>query len=173
MTSRASLLRNQKWTKDDYFVSTDPSLIPLSKLNAVLASKETYWATALPEDALKEMVESSLCFALYKASENPGEPPSDMFGFARLVTDFTTFAWLTDVWVDPGLQGLGLGKWILQCVNESVDAVPHLRRTMCLCSWGRAVSFYESTMDMEATGDPTKDKLAVMTRLGKNTHLNH
>jgi len=62
---------------------------------------------------------------------------------ARVLTDDVTFAYLTDVYVLPEFQGKGLGRWILECLNEVIKAWPHLRRFMFLTS---SIGIYRKTL---------------------------
>ena len=80
---------------------------------------------------------------LVLTSTGRGGPPQ--IGFARLITDEVSFAYLTDVYVLPSHQGKGLGKWILQCVNEEMSTWPDLRRSMFMTHEG-AIEFYRKTM---------------------------
>jgi GNAT superfamily N-acetyltransferase len=159
MTTTKQKLSHRKWTKDDYFISTDPALIPIAELNTVFASEYFYWADALPEDVMRETLNNSLCFGVYEAppsvSNCPGEAangtPSQprLTGFARCITDFTTFLYLTDVYIDPKVQGKGLGAWLIKCVQEVIEEMPHLRRSMLFTSsWEKSVPFYEKLMGM-------------------------
>ncbi|KGO64949.1 Acyl-CoA N-acyltransferase [Penicillium italicum] len=165
MSSSISELRNQtkSWTKGEYLISTDTSLIPIQTLNTWYASEEFYWAKPMPEPALHETIKNSLCFGLYhnsnqtqsqsdKTPENDAFPGStlEFVGFARCVTDYTTFLFLTDVFVLSSLQGLGLGTWLVTCVQEVIETMPYLRRSLLLTGdWKRSVPFYEKFMDME------------------------
>lgn len=165
MSSTASELRSRRWTRDGYLVSTDASLVPIAELNAAFASDACYWAQPLPEPAVAEMLRSSLCFGLYDL----GTPGSAGFiGFARVITDFTTFAFVTDVWVDPSTQGKGLGRWLVGCVQEVLEGMPHLRRSMLLTGdWERSVPFYERLMKMEVVGSRPGEGMAVMQMKGR------
>ncbi|KAF7538011.1 hypothetical protein G7Z17_g12721 [Cylindrodendrum hubeiense] len=184
MSSIASELRKRTWTKDSYFISTDASLIPIPKLNKDFASDEFYWGSPLPDEVMKEMLESSLCFGLYEveskrgvdgavaASSEAGSQPDKsaltFLGLARCVTDFTTFLYLTDVWIGPENQGKGLGKWLIQCVQEVIEAMPYLRRSMLFTAdWHRSVPFYKKLMDMDVVEFQHGEGLAMMERRGK------
>lgn len=177
ITKQALLSRT--WTLDLYLISTDAALIPIWELNAVFATDLAYWANPLPENVVRETLNNSLCFGLYDtkslADVNPnadGTRPTDpkLVGFARCVTDFTTFSYLTDVYVLPAYQGEGLGRWIVACVGEVHDSMPYLRRSMLFTSdWKRSVPFYESVLGMstingksEQSGGP-----AIMQKLGQ------
>jgi ribosomal protein S18 acetylase RimI-like enzyme len=90
---------------------------------------------------------------------------TSLIGFARLITDTVTFAYLTDVYILPEWQGSGLGKWLVDCVQEVVEKMPYLRRSMLITGReGPAGGFYERRMRMEAI-DPKGD-LMVMSWVG-------
>ncbi|KAM0281873.1 hypothetical protein ACHAQK_006670 [Fusarium lateritium] len=176
MSSATSPLRNKSWRRDSYFISTNPSHIPIAKIVDIFASDEFYWAKPLPEDAMRDMLESSLCFALYDTKQSPitsdtHEDPSEtlkFIGLARGITDFTTFLYLTDVWVDPRYRGQGLGRWLVECVREVTESMPHLRKTMLVTGdWERTVPFYETVMDMQVTEGQRGETRAIMERRGR------
>ncbi|KAJ4348552.1 uncharacterized protein N0V89_009929 [Didymosphaeria variabile] len=152
MTSAKQKLSRRSWTKDTYFISTDTALIPIAELNAVFASDLFYWADALPEDVLRETLENSLCFGVYEDLDtrpNAETAQSKLIGFARCITDFTTFLYLTDVYIDTDFQGKGLGAWLITCVQEVIKEIPHLRRSLLFTSgWEKTVPFYEKLMEM-------------------------
>jgi GNAT superfamily N-acetyltransferase len=83
------------------------------------------------------------------------EQPS-LIGFARLITDRVTFAYLTDVYTLPEWQGQGLGKWLISCVQEVVEDMPYLRRSMCIVGHGRekGLEFYGNLMKMTPLKEP-------------------
>ncbi|KAK0118470.1 hypothetical protein ONS95_012755 [Cadophora gregata] len=111
-------------------------------------SPEMYWAKPVPDDVMRETLQNSLCFGLYKTQDkaetspqtsdsNPAHPDSNstttatqFIGLARLVTDKTTFVYLTDVYISPSSQGAGLGTWLVKCVQEVIGGMPYLRRSM-------------------------------------------
>lgn len=86
------------------------------------------------------MVNSSACFGLYGTSASPAKPA--LIGFARLVTDRVTFAYLTDVYVLPERGGLGLGSWLIDCVKEWVDLMPNLRQLTLITGKGKKEEYY-------------------------------
>ena len=150
MPSAKQYLSQRTWRKDDYIISTDSSLVPIPELNAIFASDLVYWADALPEDAMRETIENSLCFGLYFLPPGADLSNRKLTGFARCITDFTTFLYLTDVYVDPATQGKGLGAWLIKCVQEVIEEMPHLRRSLLFTGdWKRSVPFYEKLMGME------------------------
>ena len=104
--------------KENFLISTDPA-----KLNADVIyhylSEESYWAKGIPREVVEKSIANSLCFGLY----NNGE----QIGFARLVTDKATFAYLADVFVLPAFRGQGLSKWMMQTIHAHPE-LQHLRR---------------------------------------------
>jgi GNAT superfamily N-acetyltransferase len=97
-----------EWRRGDYVISTDPSLLDLDVVHGFL--QRSYWAAERPLDTVKRSVERSLSFGLYQAKGRR------QVGFARVVTDFATFAWLCDVFIDEAHRGQGLGVWLMQTV---------------------------------------------------------
>ncbi|KAF5683456.1 GNAT family n-acetyltransferase [Fusarium circinatum] len=99
MTSLRAKFQSRSWQKGQFAISTDPNLFPISQLSDIFDSKEFYWASALSPEAFKEALHNSLSFGVYDSAQSSGpESPNKLIGIARLVTDFVTFAYLTDVW---------------------------------------------------------------------------
>ncbi|MCC6788415.1 MAG: GNAT family N-acetyltransferase [Hyphomonadaceae bacterium] len=82
-----------------------PSQTDIDTIHAVL--RETYWSPDIPRDVVTRACANSMCAV---ARDDAGK----LVGFARLVTDKATFAWLCDVIVLPGKQGKGLGRALVQ-----------------------------------------------------------
>ena len=99
--------------RDGYVISTDPDRLQLDVIHGYLT--ESYWAKGIPRTLVERSIQHSLCFGLYKASEQ--------VGFARAVTDLATFAYLADVFVVETHRGKGLSKWLM----ETIVAHPDLR----------------------------------------------
>jgi GNAT superfamily N-acetyltransferase len=112
------------------------------------------------------------CIALERRSNehNSGRSNPPLIGFARLITDDVSFAYLTDVYVLKEHQGKGLGSWLIECVRETLDAWPALRRTMLLVNDERSVGFYRDKMGMELV-EQGKGGLKVMGKKGKGSPL--
>ncbi|KAL6238349.1 hypothetical protein BDW75DRAFT_201564 [Aspergillus navahoensis] len=164
----------QQWTRQSFLISTDRSLLSLSAINAAFASEPLYWAYPLPESVLQEMINHSFCFGLYKtpspatpsstnhAPENESERPQmQQIGFARLITDNCTIAYLSDVYILPEYQGLGLGGWMLDCVDELVRPLPHLRWFLLRTREERSLGAYRARfgMDVLDNGDLSQGAL--------------
>jgi len=97
--------------RDDYVVSTDRSRLDLAAIHRFLSA--SYWAPGLPLDVLKKSVAHSLPFGLYRGGEQ--------VGFARVITDRATFAYLCDVYVLESHRGKGLGTWFMETIVSHPD----------------------------------------------------
>ena len=95
----------ESWERGDYLISTDRSRLDIELVHNFL-SKATYWAVGRTRDVVQRSIENSLSFGVYKGK--------DQVGFARVVTDYATFAWIADVFVLPEHRGHGLSKWLME-----------------------------------------------------------
>jgi GNAT superfamily N-acetyltransferase len=93
--------------RGDFLISTDPALLDVPLIHEFLANR-SYWATGRPLEVVRRSLDHSLGFGLYDGSRQ--------VGFARVVTDRATFAWLCDVFVLEEYRGRGLAKWLVGCV---------------------------------------------------------
>lgn len=91
--------------KDKFTISTDKSKLDLISIHEFL-SKETDWAHDIPIDTVKKSIENSLCFGVYDQGQQ--------IGFARVISDFSTIAYLGDVYVLNEYRGKGLSKWLME-----------------------------------------------------------
>lgn len=105
--------------RDDYVISTDPARIDVDLVCAWLA--DTYWARGISRDIVERSIAGSIPFGVYRDGA--------MVGFARVITDSATFAYLADVYVAESERGSGLGKWIVEACLAHPDA-QGLRRWM-------------------------------------------
>jgi GNAT superfamily N-acetyltransferase len=99
------------WRRDPYLVSDDPARLDLDAIHGYLS--RSYWAEAIPKELVARSLASSLCFGLYL--EAAGRPRQ--IGFARVITDRATCAYLSDVYVLEEFRGRGLSKLLLECVH--------------------------------------------------------
>jgi GNAT superfamily N-acetyltransferase len=130
------------WRRGDYVISTDPARLDLDTIHAYL-SEEAYWSPGVPREVVERSIEHSLNFGLYLGGVQAG--------FARVVSDYATFAWLADVFVLPEHRGAGLGKWLV----ETAVSHPELRglRRWVLAT-GDAHELYTRFGFRSAAGDP-------------------
>lgn len=101
-----------EYKKSEYTISTDNSRLNIPLIHRYL-SESSYWATERPLDVVERSIENSLCFGIYKDQEQ--------VGFARVITDYATFAWLADVFVLENHRGHGLGKWLMDVIIAHPD----------------------------------------------------
>jgi GNAT superfamily N-acetyltransferase len=93
------------WRRDEYEISTDRGRLDYGMIHRFI-SGESYWGQGRSLEAVRRSVENSLPFGVYKGAE--------MVGFARVVTDYATFAWVADVFVLKEHRGRGLSKWLME-----------------------------------------------------------
>lgn len=115
---------------EDYLISTDPARLDLQVIHGFLS--QTYWAKKIPPALVEKMVRHGLCFGVYHQGRQ--------VGFARIISDYTTFAYLSDVFVLPEHRGRGISKSLVETVMAHPD-LQHLRRWMLVTR--DAQSLYE------------------------------
>lgn len=96
-----------------YRISTQKGEMNIQFIHRFLSN--SYWAKGIPVETVQKAVEGSLAFGVFKGDEQAG--------FARVVTDGATFAYLADVFIDEAHRGLGLSKYLM----EAVMAHPQLQ----------------------------------------------
>ena len=95
------------WTHGEYLITTDPARVDIAVVHGYL-SRDSYWAKNIPLDVVERSINNSLCFSILQGDEQ--------VGFARVTTDRATVAYLGDVFVLPAHRGMGLSKWLMECV---------------------------------------------------------
>lgn len=105
-----------------YVVSDDKEKLQIDVIYQYLT--DSYWSKGISKELLQKAIDNSLCFAVYHNQSQ--------IGFARVITDSTTFAYLADVFILPQYQGIGLAKELIGYLMKSRD-IEGLRRIM-LCT---------------------------------------
>jgi GNAT superfamily N-acetyltransferase len=95
--------------RGNFVISTDRARLDAELIHAFLRDS-SYWAQDRPLAIVRKSIEHSLCFGVYGGDRQ--------VGFARVVTDYATFAWLCDVFISEEVQGQGLGKWLIETVVD-------------------------------------------------------
>jgi GNAT superfamily N-acetyltransferase len=108
----------------DYEISTDPRRLDVAVIHKFLA-EDSYWSPGIPRSTVERAIENSLCFGVYHRAAQ--------VGFARVVTDRSTFALLADVFILEAHRGKGLSKALIRGVVEHQD-LQGLRRFLLLTS---------------------------------------
>jgi GNAT superfamily N-acetyltransferase len=96
-----------------YEISTDKARLDHDRIEAFL--RESYWAAHRSHEVIERSIAASLCFGVYQRSD------ALLVGFARVVTDYATFSWLADVYIDPAHRGAGLGKALMQTIVSTPE----------------------------------------------------
>jgi len=96
------------WINGSFTVTCDPAKMDRAMIAEFLAS--SYWAKGIPPATVEKSLEHSLCFALRDGNHQ--------VGFARVISDHATIAFLNDVFVLPEYRGRGLSKWLMECITS-------------------------------------------------------
>jgi len=96
----------REYRKGEFLVSTDRALIDLDVVHGFLT--KCYWAKGIPRDVVARSIENSLCFGVYAEGKQ--------VGFARVISDYATYAYIGDVFLLESFRGRGLGKWLMECI---------------------------------------------------------
>ena len=91
---------------ENLLISTDPARLDLDAITDMLS--RTYWAKGRTREVIARYVEHSLVFGVYDGGKQ--------IGLARIVSDYTTFAWLCDVFIHEDYRGRGIGKWLMETI---------------------------------------------------------
>jgi GNAT superfamily N-acetyltransferase len=98
--------RAVEWQKGDFHITTALAQLDMDVIHGFL--RESYWASGIPRSTVEKSLRNSLCFGLFHGKTQ--------IGFARVISDYATFAYLADVFVLPEYRGQGLAKWLMECI---------------------------------------------------------
>ena len=112
----------REWRRGAYLVSTDPTRLQMDVIHGFLLT--SYWAKGIPRETVARSIEHSLCFGIYDGT-------GAQVGFARVVSDFATVAYLGDVFVLEAHRGRSLSKFLMECITRH-PALQELRRWILL-----------------------------------------
>ena len=101
-----------EWTRDSFVISDDVARVDRDLVHRYLRD-DSYWSQGVPRDVVDRSIDNSLCLSLFDGD--------DQVGFARLITDRSTFSFLADVFVLPSHRGRGLARWLVQTVLDHPD----------------------------------------------------
>ena len=99
--------------RDQFTISTDPTRLDLDTICDFL--KRAYWANTRPRERTERAIKNSLVFGVYDGKQQ--------IGVARVVSDYSIFAYLCDVFIHEGYRTHGLGKWLIQTIMEHPDLI--------------------------------------------------
>ena len=92
-------------------ISTNPARLDRGRIHEFLSN--SYWASGIPREVVDRSIEGSVCFGVYEGSAQ--------VGFARIITDGATFAYVADVFVLESHRGQGLGRWLMETIRAHPD----------------------------------------------------
>lgn len=95
--------------KNEFLISTDKSKLDIDAIHDFLSTK-AYWCLNIPKEKVEISIENSLCFGFYENNKQ--------IGFARIITDFSTIAYLGDVYILEEYRGKGLSKWLMETIMK-------------------------------------------------------
>ena len=113
----------REFVKDRFLFSTKKELLDVEYIHSFL-STQSYWAKGVPKDVVERSIRNSLAFGIYDIAAQ-----SAQVGFARVVSDLATFAYLGDVFIDERYRSQGLSKMLMEFIF-SLDELNGLRRFM-------------------------------------------
>ena len=103
---------SRQWQRGECEISNDRDRLDLAMIHQYLTT-ESYWAKGRSFEVVRRSIDGSLPFGLYRDSRQ--------IGFARVVTDFATFAWIADVFILEAERGQGLSKWMMEVILSHPD----------------------------------------------------
>lgn len=113
------------WKQEGFMISTDKQLLD-KKMIFTYLHEESYWSKGISREIFEtSVVNTAFCFGVYK--EEIDQTSFQQVGFARVISDRATFAYLDDVFVLPSHQGRGLAKWLVSVIVEHPE-LKHLNR---------------------------------------------
>ena len=105
--------------REGFAITTETSFFNVEFIHAFLS--KSYWAENIPLETVQQSIDNSLCFGVFHLGRQ--------IGFARVITDKTTFGYLADVFIDEAYRGQGLSKWLMEEIMAHPDLLG-LRRMM-------------------------------------------
>ncbi|MCL9806580.1 GNAT family N-acetyltransferase [Flavobacterium amniphilum] len=109
-------------TKEEFSISTDKAKLDVNAIHDFLSVK-AYWSLNIPKETVQTAIDNSLCFGVYENNKQ--------IGFARVISDRATIAYLGDVYVLEEYRGKGLSKWLMDTIMNHPD-LQGLRRWILL-----------------------------------------
>ena len=107
------------FTKDRFNISTEKEKMDIDLIHSFLT--RSYWAEGISKEIVSRSIDGALCFGVFENDKQ--------VGFARMITDRATFAYLADVFILEEYRGLGLSKWLMEVIMSHPD-LQGLRRLM-------------------------------------------
>ncbi|KHN99077.1 Acyl-CoA N-acyltransferase [Metarhizium album ARSEF 1941] len=164
MGSRGTVVQPEgtprSWCRDNFFLTTEKTFLDPKAVNEVFESDLMWWNDPLELSQMRKMLDNCLTLAVFYVPDTEEEmmrnggrprhmnkgPDFRMIGLARVVTDYVTFAYLTDVFIIEEFQRRGLASWMMRALKELVDEWPNLRGLMLMTHDKAAARMYQRTL---------------------------
>jgi GNAT superfamily N-acetyltransferase len=114
-------------SKGEYSITTERNKMDIDFIHSFLT--RSYWAEGITKEIVARSVNGSLCFGIFRNNPAALASPDEQVGFARMVTDEATFAYLADVFIIESHRGKGLSKWLMEIILAH-PGLQGLRRIM-------------------------------------------
>jgi GNAT superfamily N-acetyltransferase len=108
--------------KDEFCISTEKTKLDIDAIHEFLSTK-AYWCLNIPKEKVLTSIQNSICFGVYEDKKQ--------IGFARIITDYSTIAYLGDVYILEEYRGKGLSKWLISTIMD-FPSLQGLRRWILL-----------------------------------------
>jgi GNAT superfamily N-acetyltransferase len=141
----------------DYEISSDRARLDVERVHRFL-STEAYWSPGVSREIVERSIAGSLPFGVYSSG-------GDQIGFARVVTDYATFAWIADVYIESEHRGHGLGKRLVEAILGHED-LQGLRRWLLATADAHGLYRQYGFAPVENVGRFMARESAAATRLG-------
>lgn len=135
------------WKKDDFVISTDRRLLDFAVIHRFI-SEEAYWGLGRSAEIMQKAIDYSVyCFGVYHEAKGI----RTQIGFARVVSDMTTFGYIADVFILKEFRGKGLGKWMIDTIVnhpelKGLNRMTLLTRTPDFYTHSQFKNFDQSTL---------------------------
>lgn len=143
-------------------ISTDPTLLDLDAIHAFLST--CYWSPGIARQRVERAIQNSMCFGVYDTDQPRAADPSkpSQVGFARVITDCATYAYLCDVFILESHRGRGASKLLMRTIIEH----PELQGLRRFCLMTRDAHGLYAQFGFGPTPDPTR----YMERLDRESY---
>ncbi|KAJ4158616.1 uncharacterized protein LMH87_009134 [Akanthomyces muscarius] len=144
------------WARDGFFLSTDKTFLDPFAVNEIFDTDLMWWNDPLDIDQMRKMLSNCMTLAIYSVPDTAAEmksngglpretsgPNCKLAGLCRVVTDYVTFAYLTDVFILEDYQRRGLASWMMRALKEVVDGWPNLRGLVLMTHDSAAARMYQ------------------------------
>ncbi|KAM3499804.1 hypothetical protein MY10362_006966 [Beauveria mimosiformis] len=144
------------WARDGFFLTTDKTFLDPFVVNDIFDTDLMWWNDPLDIDQMRKMLSNCMTLAIYSVPDTaaemksngglprePSGPDCKLAGLCRVVTDYVTFAYLTDVFILDDYQRRGLASWMMRALKEVVDGWPNLRGLVLMTHDSAAARMYQ------------------------------